>query len=163
MKIELRRFESSERFSEETLAFAADVYIDGTKTFAAHNDGHGGCTTVAPLIGKREDDFAVSNLKAFATTLGMNADDCEGGDGLLTNIIDHVANEIHESKALRRQVSGWVKRHTTFIAIDKTIHTMKGKPDPRHAAYIAGKYPGALILNTIPLEEAVALVKAVQP
>ena len=41
MKIELRRFTTNARLSQETTAFAADVWVDGKKVGYAENDGHG--------------------------------------------------------------------------------------------------------------------------
>lgn len=46
MKIELRRFTTNARLSQETTAFAADVWVDGKKVGHAENDGHGGATIV---------------------------------------------------------------------------------------------------------------------
>lgn len=45
MKIELRRFTSNQRLSQETLCFAADIYIDGKKVGDCENRGQGGCTS----------------------------------------------------------------------------------------------------------------------
>ncbi|HSX21535.1 MAG TPA: hypothetical protein VLE97_02020 [Gaiellaceae bacterium] len=46
MKIELKRFTTNARLSQETTAFAADVWVDGKKVGYAENDGHGGNTMV---------------------------------------------------------------------------------------------------------------------
>lgn len=46
MKIELKKVSFSERMSEETNAFVADVYVDGKKVGYAKNEGHGGNTDV---------------------------------------------------------------------------------------------------------------------
>lgn len=46
MKIELKRFTTNARLSQETTAFAADVWVDGKKAGHAENDGHGGNTNV---------------------------------------------------------------------------------------------------------------------
>jgi len=46
MKIELKKVSFSERMSEETNAFVADVYVDGKNVGYAKNDGHGGNTDV---------------------------------------------------------------------------------------------------------------------
>lgn len=46
MQIELKRFTTNARLSQETTAFAADVWVDDKKVGYAQNDGHGGCTTV---------------------------------------------------------------------------------------------------------------------
>ncbi len=42
MKIELRRLTHNARLSQETNAYAADVYIDGRKAGTVRNDGGGG-------------------------------------------------------------------------------------------------------------------------
>lgn len=44
MKIELKKISFSERLSEETNAFAADLHINGKKVGYCKNDGRGGCT-----------------------------------------------------------------------------------------------------------------------
>lgn len=46
MKIELKRFSTNARLSQETTAFAADVWVNGKKAGSAENDGHGGATLV---------------------------------------------------------------------------------------------------------------------
>jgi hypothetical protein len=46
VKIELKRFTTNARLSQETTAFAADVWVDGKKVGTAENDGRGGCTMV---------------------------------------------------------------------------------------------------------------------
>lgn len=46
MKIELKRFTTNARLSQETTAFAADVWVDDKKVGHAENDGHGGATNV---------------------------------------------------------------------------------------------------------------------
>lgn len=44
MKIELKKISFSERMSEETNAFTADLYINGKKVGYCKNTGCGGCT-----------------------------------------------------------------------------------------------------------------------
>lgn len=46
MKIELRRFTTNARLSQETTAFAADIWVDDKKVGDASNDGRGGNTRV---------------------------------------------------------------------------------------------------------------------
>jgi len=46
VKIELKRFTTNARLSQETTAFAADVWVDGKKAGYAENAGHGGNTNV---------------------------------------------------------------------------------------------------------------------
>jgi hypothetical protein len=44
MKIELKNIKINLTFSEETIMFQADVFVNGKKTAYANNDGRGGCT-----------------------------------------------------------------------------------------------------------------------
>jgi len=44
MRIELKSLKIYEAMSEETIAFTADVFIEGKKVAYAKNDGHGGST-----------------------------------------------------------------------------------------------------------------------
>lgn len=46
MNIELKRFTTNARLSQESTAFAADVWVDGKKVGTAANSGHGGATIV---------------------------------------------------------------------------------------------------------------------
>jgi hypothetical protein len=46
VNIQLKRFTTNARLSQETTAFAADVWVDGKKVGHAENDGHGGATRV---------------------------------------------------------------------------------------------------------------------
>ena len=45
MKVELKNIKVSERMSEETICFTANIYIDGKKVGSAENNGCGGATT----------------------------------------------------------------------------------------------------------------------
>src|SRR5215831_3230353 len=46
MNVELKRFTTNARLSQETTAFAADVWVDGKKVGWAKNEGCGGATLV---------------------------------------------------------------------------------------------------------------------
>jgi len=63
VNIELKRFTSNARLSQETTAFAADVWVDGKKAGFAENDGHGGCTMV------RLDPAVRDKVEAHGKTL----------------------------------------------------------------------------------------------
>lgn len=55
-KFELRRITHNARLSEETSAYAADLYVDGKLFAHVSNDGHGGCDHQYPAKGKTYDD-----------------------------------------------------------------------------------------------------------
>jgi hypothetical protein len=62
MEVELKKLAIYPRLSEETTAFAADLWIDGAKVGYAKNDGHGGMTFVdwtVPAERRREIEAAL--------------------------------------------------------------------------------------------------------
>lgn len=61
MKLELKNIKINLQFSEETIMFKADLYVNGKKCAYAHNDGRGGCTfyreyskELSPLLAQAE-------------------------------------------------------------------------------------------------------------
>lgn len=61
MKLELKNIKINLQFSEETIMFKADLYVNGKKVAYAENDGHGGCTyynaysiELRPLLAEAE-------------------------------------------------------------------------------------------------------------
>lgn len=61
MKIELKNLEVNEKFSEETIMFMADVWIEGKKVAHAHNDGRGAQTYFNVYGGKNTKEFDENN------------------------------------------------------------------------------------------------------
>jgi len=66
-KVELKKIEYSERMSEETSCFVADLYINGKKVGYVKNDGRGGCT--AYYGNSREDNVLFAEIEAYCKTL----------------------------------------------------------------------------------------------
>jgi hypothetical protein len=66
MKIEIKNIKINTAFSEETVCFKADVYVNGVKTAYASNDGHGGCTFYNAYENKRE---LLRQAEAYAQSL----------------------------------------------------------------------------------------------
>ncbi len=52
MKIEIKNLKHSEFASKETYCFEASIYVDGTRSFIASNDGQGGCHKLEAVKGK---------------------------------------------------------------------------------------------------------------
>lgn len=57
MKIEVKNIKTNMAFSEETICFKADVYVNGKKVMYAENDGHGGMTSIHP--------YGIENRKVY--------------------------------------------------------------------------------------------------
>ena len=55
MKIELKKIKLNLEFSEETLMYRADIYIDGYHAGYCENDGRGGCTSYHWLDQRGKD------------------------------------------------------------------------------------------------------------
>lgn len=67
MNVELKRLQVFARMSEETTAFAADVWINGKKAGTAKNNGHGGCSFVCI-----DDPALAAELRTHGVTLIPN-------------------------------------------------------------------------------------------
>ena len=77
MKIELRRISHNQRLSQETNAYAADVYIDGKKAGTARNDGHGGSDFIEPReLQTKLDEYGktLHPVEAYGMSLTQNAE-----------------------------------------------------------------------------------------
>jgi len=64
MKIELRKVSHSKSLSEETPAYSAQVWIDGSHFANVTNHGTGGPDDFSPAIGRYNDETFWTRLKA---------------------------------------------------------------------------------------------------
>jgi hypothetical protein len=98
MKIEVKNIKINKSFSEETICFTADVFVNGVKTAYAKNDGRGGCTWINNYEGKAE---LLKQAEAFAKTLpshfyeyGDRKMEIESTlDGIVDTAVDNKFNE----------------------------------------------------------------------
>ena len=67
MKLQLKNVKINEAFSEETLMFKADLYVNGKKVAYANNDGRGGCTFYREY--SRELRPIIEQAEAYCKTL----------------------------------------------------------------------------------------------
>jgi hypothetical protein len=67
MKIELKKISFSERMSEETNCFVADLYINGKRVGECKNDGRGGCTNYYGTEKYHSD--IIKEAEAYCKTL----------------------------------------------------------------------------------------------
>lgn len=100
MKLELKNVKINETFSEETLMFMADLFVDGKKVGYANNDGRGGCTSYNAYENQRE---ALAKAEAYALTLPSTITEFGGKDyefkSSLESWIDDAVNKIYDAKA----------------------------------------------------------------
>lgn len=165
MKIELRKVKHVKALSEETACYTADVLLDGKLCATARNDGHGGCTFLRPLPGCREE---LEKLDKYAASLppeqtGM----ADPSDPTKKFSYKHTADELVD-RALydyldRQDLKRTLKRTIAIFHRGKVLQFKKGHEIPRAKidATIAKDYPGAVVLNDLPEDEALRLFKTV--
>jgi len=90
MKIELKRISFSERMSEETYAFTADLYINGKKVGECKNTGQGGCTDYYGIKHYHSDD--IQKAEAYCKTLPK----VKYGDSEWEESLEGVINQLLE-------------------------------------------------------------------
>lgn len=102
MKIEVKNIKVNLSFSEETICFKADVYVDGKKVMYAENDGNGGMTNVMPYgienkkVYQDAHDYLVSISKdEYARTYPL--------EDLVDDVIDDYVKEKEEKKFIAKR------------------------------------------------------------
>lgn len=103
MKIEIRNIKIASNLSEETIAFTADVFVNGEKTAYAKNDGQGGCTHYSAYENKRtllaEAEAYVKSLPSQKEMLGGEEIIIESNlEGFIDDVIYAKDNEREQKK-----------------------------------------------------------------
>lgn len=112
MKLELKKVKINLAFSEETIMFRADVYIDGEHIGEAENEGRGGCTWVTHLGTEKSKQVLQNAFEHFKTLPPHKFKDGGGReyeidsslDGAIDDIIAAIVNE-KERKSLERKMA----------------------------------------------------------
>ena len=160
MKIELKNISYSERMSEETSCFSADLWVDGKKIGEVSNRGTGGCDD---FHGDRAaydaaDAWCKANLPRWSL-------DDDRPDLFPTDLEMHVASLLSEWLA-RKDMKRLFAKSVIFKLPEKPgLYELKVKipmkpTDPRLIAHVTAKHPGAVILSTLPEAEALGLYRA---
>jgi len=100
MNLSVKNYKAYPRMSEETVAFNADIYVDGKKIGDVRNDGNGGCH-----MYYWSDRAAGEALEAWAKEQKTEFDFEK-----LDQILDKIFIGIEEEKQLRR----WCKTAAYF-------------------------------------------------
>lgn len=159
--IELRRFTYSERLSEETYAYAAEIWVDGVHFCNASNEGHGGPdnydTTKTTYTWKDVDalsEFCKANVPAEVYQ-GME----------LSSSLESVVGDIIQDLLLNREFDKLLKNKLAVVDAKGIISTYKVKllqGSPERAAFkarVLAKEPAVRFLEDLPREEAFELFK----
>jgi len=158
MIFELKRVSYSERLSEETSAYAADLWVDGKILAHVKNDGHGGCDMTYPAKGRThaEIDALDKRLKAegpkrkaqltATETFEIECDLEDICSTLLTNYL--IGRDV--KRALKSRIM-WVNEKGELMQ-SKKLAPQQMVPA---LAVFKQKYPTFSFLNEMPIEKQI--------
>lgn len=158
MKIELRNISTNDRLSEETTCFSATVYIDGKKAFEASNRGQGGCNDYHAF----GPDFSAGNKTIAAAEAWATAQPPISAYGMeLPMDLDLYIGELIAAHQIEKDLKRALGAKVLFKVGDAPIREIKIKPHPldKVKAFIRGKHANAVILNDLPLADALVIYR----
>lgn len=164
MKIELRKVSVNHRLSEETLCFAADIWIDGKMMGAAKNHGHGGSTDY--WLGANFDTEDRRDLEAKAKDAARAWIEANGTDEDRRLIAPHVRDDgtSYTLDPLEFLIDLLVEQHERKKADAKTA-----KVEAKNAAAFAAagkpwmlrvEFHGSLVWYGLPNDSATTVERA---
>jgi len=140
MKIELRRITYNARLSQETSAYAADVYVDGVKRGTTRNDGNGGADMIHPYTLQQEIDVYAATLPPVTSQ-----------DGEFLQSAEIIFGDLLADYLTRKDLKRQLAKKTLFVREGK-LYSMKMKGlRPKDAG------TSAVVLNDLPFDEAVVV------
>ena len=111
MKIELKNIKVNMSFSEETICFTADLYMDGKKVGYCKNNGCGGDTDIHGIEKLYSDD--IKKMEEYCKTLpkvkiGLHEYE-QSLEGVIGDIIDNYVNEREKKKFQKKMEKDMLK------------------------------------------------------
>ena len=160
MKLELKRFKSYPRMSQETDAFNTDVVYEGVVVADAENDGHGGCTFV------RLNDKGRAFPEIVAAEKIPEFSDGEFNKDSLVQMVDALVEELLKAKWFEKQRKRVAKQLAANILFNKDgdkdgiFRSCKvgGRDLVAFAKEIAERPDVYRVLNLMPFEAAFNLL-----
>jgi hypothetical protein len=121
MNIELKKISFSERMSDETNCFIADLYINGKKVGSCNNDGRGGCTNYGG--NSKEDQKIIKEAEAYCRALPKVKSSLGIGsleyDQSLEGVIDDLLSAHLKAKDLQKFNKKMQKKYAMAICYGK--------------------------------------------
>jgi len=127
MKIELKKIEFSERMSEETNCFVADLYINGKKVGYCRNQGHGGCTDYN--ANSPENRKTIAEAEEYCKTLPK----IKSGKYEWDNSLEHTIYQLFEDWLKAKEQKKMERKMKSGILV--------GVPDATFYSYYNFKRP----------------------
>lgn len=148
--ITLKKVKSLASLSEETIAYTADLYVDGVLLGHVSNHGQGGADEFHPAKGKTYNDYMEADKRVKATypkskVFGMELE--ESLESLCQTMVEHERLKTNFRSTLSRR---WVLADGGKIYTAKKI---KGR-EAAHLAKLKQSYPKAVFLNELAFDAA---------
>lgn len=160
-KITVRNLKHNESLSEETHCFSATVYVDGKRFCTARNHGHGGPDEYAP-VGKGTD---WRTLRAQIEEVGARLpDDDDGYDFDAMSKFEIAVGEAVNRALIERETKKELNKKVLAV-VDGSLKQFQAKAGSQRgideiARGVETQYPGAVVLNRLPIEQAADIVRA---
>lgn len=108
MKLELKNININLAFSEETIMFKADLYVNGKKVAYAHNDGRGGCTFYREY--SRELRPLLEQAEAYCKTLPSTFSTYGEKTIEIKSTLEHWIDEVIYAKSNEKEAEKFQKK-----------------------------------------------------
>jgi hypothetical protein len=159
MKLELKNVKHAAFASQETHCFEATLYVDGKRFATVSNEGHGGCNYEYPIAPFTDRDIKKLNEKIAAEYPPIVFDDYDGLDrdnDSMPQDLDYVVGGMVNDHLLDKEIKRALRRILFIESPDsKDVYTFGAAKDNKNLirTKVLKKYPQAIILNDLPLEE----------
>jgi hypothetical protein len=161
MKIELKNIKYAEFASAETSCYEATLWVDGKKIGTVSNEGRGGCDYFYgdQVAYKLADEWCVSNLPARHYTK-----ENDGFEGTHQPNLESLCGDLLNDHLIAKDLAKAMVSNAIFCipgrqGLFTRKYAGKGKPDQSLYDSVLGAHDGAVILNTLPRDEALKIYK----
>lgn len=162
MKIELKSIKYAAFASEETSCYSAALWVDGKKIGDVSNNGHGGCDNFHgdQAAYRLADQWCCANLLTRQYTIEKDGFDAAPSPQDLEELCGELLNDHLIAKDLAKALNSKALftipgREGLFTKAYKG----KVKPDQTLFESVRTAHPGAVILNTLPRDEALKIYR----
>jgi hypothetical protein len=157
--ITLKNIKVAKFASQETHCYTATLYVNGEKWGTVGNDGHGGSDYFHDLPGKPRKDMDQLN-SLIAKNYPIKNDTNVDYAILFNESLDSLCSDLVTDHLLGKWVSNLLKNKLVLKRPDGFYSIpLNGKPPEQAATKITMKYPDAEIINFMPINEAIAIMK----
>lgn len=158
MKITIKNLKIAAFASDDSVCYACTVYVDGQRAFTAKNEGQGGFNLYDPVNAAGRTLLA--DAEAYARALPPFPS--EFGVEPLPMDLESLLAEIIELDQTETWITRQMRQKTLFLekpTLSRGEYRYFNRPwDARLAEGLRTHYPDLIVLNDLPLQQAVALV-----